>query len=157
MSQAAQVIELLTDINGSFIHEEALSASGSAIVPGDLVEETTAGEVQEHSTAAANAQRLIALTNLANASTIDDAYAVGETVRFGAAHSGQKAFMRVAASAPAIVIGDDLESAGDGSVRKAVADAATDTDQRDAIVAYAIEAVDNSGGGTTVRIKVRIA
>ena len=157
MSDPAQVIELLTDVNGSFIHEEKLSAAASAIIPGHLVEETTAGTVQENSTAAANAQRLFALTDLTVGGTIDDVYAVASTVRYGAAHTGQKVFGLVAAAAAAIVIGDALESAGDGTLRKALADAATDTAQRDAIVAYATEAVDNSGGGTAVRIKARVA
>jgi len=157
MSQEAEVIELLADQAGQSVHNEALSAAASAIVPGDLVEELAAGTVQEHSTAAANAQKLFALTNLANGSDIDAAYAVGETTRYGAFSSGQEVFARVAAAAPAIVIGDALESAGDGTVRKAVADAATDTAQRDAIVGYAIEAVDNSGGGTVVRLKIRVA
>jgi hypothetical protein len=157
MSQEAQVIELLTDANGSFIHDEEVAASGSAIVPGMLVEEVAGGTVQEHSTAAANAQKLFALANIANGGTIDDVYAVGETVRYGAAHSGQKAFALVAASAIAIVRGDVLESAGDGTVRKATADAATDTSQRDSIVGYAREAVDNSGGGTTARLRIRVA
>jgi len=157
MSQEAQVIELLTDANGSFIHNQALSAAGSAIVPGMLVEEIAAGTVQEHSTAAANAQKLFALTNTSNGGTIDDAYAVGETVRYGAGHSGQEVFALLAASATAVIIGTALESAGDGTVRLAVTDTATDTTQRDSIVGYAIEAVDNSGGGTVVRLKIRLA
>ncbi len=157
MAQEKQVIEILTDEKGSFIHEEALSAAASAIVPGMLIEELAAGTVQEHTTAAANAQRLFALANLANGETIDDAYGVGETVRYGAAHTGQKVFTLVAAAAAAIVIGNALESAGDGTVRIAAADAATDTAQRDAIVGYAVEAVDNSGGGTTARIAMRVA
>ena len=157
MAQAKQVIEILTDEKGSFIHEERLSAAASAIVPGMLIEELAAGTVQEHSTAAANAQRLFALANLANGETIDDAYGAAETVLYGAAHTGQKVFTLVAAAAAAIVIGDVLESAGDGTVRIATADAATDTAQRDAIVGYAVEAVDNSGGGTTARIAIRVA
>lgn len=156
MSDPAQVIELLTDVNGSFIHEERLAAAASAIIPGHLVEEV-GGEVQEHSTAAANAQKLFALTNLPVGGTIDDVYVAATTVRYGAAHAGQKVFGLVAAAAPAIVDGDALESAGDGTLRKAVADAATDTAQRDAIVAYATEDVDNSGGGAAVRIKARAA
>jgi len=156
MSQEAQVIELLTDSNGSFIHDEELAASGSAIVPGMLVEEVAGGTVQEHSGAGLNAQKLFALANISNGGTIDDVYAVGETVRYGAAHSGQKAFALVGVVA-AIVRGDALESAGDGTLRKAVADAATDTAQRDSIVGYAREAVDNSGGSVDVRIKIRVA
>lgn len=157
MSDTAQVIELLTDVNGSFIHEEALSAVGTAIIPGMLVEETVLGTIQEHSTAAENAQRLFALTNLPIGGTIDDVYAVATTVRYGAAHRGQKVFGLLAAGAAAIVIGDALESAGDGTVRKVVTAAATADTERDSIVAYATEAVDNSGGGAVARIKARVA
>lgn len=157
MAQDAEVIELLADQAGQSVHNEALSAAASAIAPGDLVEELAAGTVQEHSGAGLNAQKLFALTNLANGSDIDAAYAVGETVRYGAFNSGQKVFGRVAAAASAIVIGDALESDGDGTLRILTTDAATDDTQRDSIVGYALEAVDNSGGGTVVRIKIRVA
>jgi len=157
MSQAAQVIEALGDNAGDSIHNEALTAAASAVKPGHLVEELAAGTVQEHSTAATNAQKLVALTNLCNGKTIDDAYGVAETCRYGAFRAGQLAFLRVAASAPAIVIGDALESAGDGTVRKQVTDSATDDTQRNALVGHAVEAVDNSGGGTEVFIKIRFA
>ncbi len=153
----SNVTQSLADVAGQSIHNERLSAAGSAIIAGYLVEELPAGTVQEHSTAADNAQKLIALTNLSNGGTLADAYGVGETVRYGAFHAGQKAFMRLAATAPAIVIGDALESAGDGTVRKQVADAATDDTQRDALVAYAVEAIDNSSGPADVLIEVRIA
>ncbi len=151
------VIQALADIAGNAVIDEALSAAGSAILPGYLVEELAAGTVQEHSTVADTAQKLIALTNLVTGKTINDAYAAAETVRYGAFHAGQKGFLRLAASAPAIVIGDSLESAGDGTVRKVVTDSATDDTQRNSLVAYAIEAVDNSGGGAEVFIKVRFA
>ena len=157
MSAPAQVIEVLGGEKGDSIHSEALSAAATVIAPGHLIEELAAGTVQEHSTAAANAQKLVALTDLCVAGTIDDVYAVGTVVRYGAFHSGQKCFLRVAAAATAILKGAALESDGDGTVRTATADAATDTTQRDAIVAYAFEAVDNSGGGTEVFIEVRMA
>lgn len=156
MSQAAQVIQLLTDVNGSFIHNERLAAAASAILPGHLVEEVL-GKVQEHSTAAANAQKLFALANIANGGTIDDVYIVGESVRYGAAHAGQEVFALVAASATAITDGIALESAGDGTLRIQTTDSATDDTQRNSVVAYAMEAVDNSGGGSAVRIKARVA
>lgn len=156
MAQAPQVIQLLTDSAGSFIHSEALADAGSAIVPGMLVEETATG-VQEHSTAAGNAQKLFALANLANGKTIDDAYTVGESVRYGAAHSGQEAYALVAAAATAVTKGAALESAGDGTVRIQAVAAATANTERDSVVGYALEAVDNSAGGTTARIRIRVA
>ena len=157
MADNPEVIELLADTAGTFIHNERLSAAATAIVPGDLIEELAAGTVQEHSVAATNAQKLFALADLSVGGNIDDAYPVGSNVRYGAAHSGQEVYGRVAAAAPAIVIGDDLESAGDGTLRKVVTDTATDDTQRNSIVGSAIEAVDNSGGGTVVRIRVRVA
>lgn len=152
-----EVIEALADIAGQSIHNEALTAAASAIKPGHLVEELAAGTVQEHSTAASNAQKLFALTNLANGGTIDDAYAVGETCRYGAFHSGQRVFGRVAVGSVAIVIGDALQSNADGTVELLATDTATDDTQRDSVVGYALEAVDNSGGSAEVFIELRVA
>ena len=148
MAQANQVIELLTDTKGSTIHNEAKAAAGSAIVPGDLIEVTATGEVQEHSTAQGTGQNAYALTNLPNASTIDDAYAVGTLVRYGVAHSGQKINARVAIGAAAIAIGDALESAGDGTLQAF---------KTGAILGYANEAVDNSAGSVVARISINVA
>lgn len=155
MAQKVEVISLITSVSGAPILEERI-ASEAGIIPGMLVEENS-GTLRKHATAAANAQRLFAQTNKAVAGTIDDAYANGDTVSYGAYRTGQKVNALVAASAAAIVDGNALESAGNGTVRVATADAATDTAQRDAIVGYATENVDNSGGGSSVRIKIRIA
>lgn len=156
MSQVAQVISLRTSFTGTPILSERL-AGAAGILPGHLVEESGTADVIVHGTAAVNAQRLFAQANIGNGGTIDQAYADNETVSYGAYHSGQEVNALVAASATAIALGAALESDGDGTLRTATADAATDTVQRDSIVAYALEAVDNSGGGTVVRIKVRIA
>jgi hypothetical protein len=153
----SKVIQATGGDAGNPIVDEAKAAAGSAIMAGHLVEETTAGEVQGHSTAADGAQKLIALPNTANGNSTDVAYAVGETVRYGCFHSGQKAYMKLAAAATAVTIGAALESAGDGTVRVLTTDAATDDTQRNSVVAYAVEAVDNSGGATEAFIKVRVA
>ncbi len=131
--------------------------AGGAINPGYLIEKNTSDAVIAHATAAANAQKIIAIENVANAEGIDDAYVSGESTRCWYPRRGDLAYMLVAAAASAIVIGDVLESAGDGTVRIATADAATDTAQRDSVVGYAAEAVNNSGGGSEARIKVEIA
>ena len=151
MAQTPQVIELLTDTNGSFIHDEAITASGSAVVPGDLVELTAAGEVQEHSTADGGTQKAFALTNLPVAGTVDDAYAVGETCRFGYAHSGQIVYATLAASQTATRL-TPLVSNGDGTLKIATLSATT---LATAIVGYPVEPVTTTGA--TARIKVRIA
>jgi len=69
---------------------------------------------------------------------------------------GEEVHALVAAAAPAIAIGDALESAGDGTVRKVVARAATTSAQTNSIIGIALEAVDNSGGGTPVRIVMEV-
>lgn len=152
-----QTIELMAGDVGQSIHREAVAAAGSAIQPGHLIELTAAGTVQEHSTAAGNAARLFALPNLPVAGGIDDVYTVGSDVRYGVFKPGQEVYAWVAAAATAITLLTPLESAGDGTLRKQTTDAATDDTQRDSLVAYPLEAVDNSGGGTAVRIKVRVA
>lgn len=157
MSQAAKVIESIGGISGQSIHSEALSAAASAIKPGHLIEELSAGTVQEHSGTALNAQKLFALTDLTLGGTVDDAYAVAATVRYGAFSSGQRAFGRVAVGSVAIVTGDALQSNGDGTVEKLATDTATDDTQRDSIVGYAREAIDNSGGSAEVFIELRVA
>ena len=157
MSGNPQTIELLAGTAGCFLHSAAIAAAGSAIVPGMLVELTTAGTVQEHSTAGDTAEKAFALPDLPVAGDIDTAYAVGAQVRYGVARSGQEAYAWVSAGASAIAIGRALESAGDGALQPTATDAATDDTQRNAIVGYALEAVDNSGGGSPVRIRVRVA
>lgn len=150
-----QVIALVGGEKGQPILNERL-AGEAGILAGHLVEEA-AGAVQLHSTAAGSAQKLFAMPNVAVAGDIDTAYANGETVIYGAFHSGQEVYALVAAGATAIPDGGKLESAGDGTLRVVSASAATADTSRDSTVAYAKEAVDNSGGGAAVRIKVRIA
>jgi hypothetical protein len=99
---------------------------------------------------------MFAFENELAGKTITDQYAIGDQVLCMVCAPGAEVLMVLAASAAAIVIGDYLESAGDGTVRLGVADAATDTAQRRAIVGMALEAVDNSGGGTEVFIKVEV-
>lgn len=146
MSKAAQVISLLTSVSGAPIISERLSGV-SGIIPGMLVKES-AGTVSKNTTADALAPKLFAQTNMPVGGTIDTAYASGETVRYGAYHSGQQVNALLPAAAAAIADGAPLTSSGDGTLKIGTAANA---------IAYAMEAVDNSGGGTTVRIKARIA
>lgn len=154
---AINAILLTGGIEGEAITFEKLAAASNPITPGMLIQENSAGTISPHATAASNASKLFALPNLANGGDIDTAYAVSVTVRVAACRSGQVVNALVAAAASAIVIGDYLESAGDGTVRKASTDASTDTVQRDAIVGYAVTAIDNSGGGSVARVQLRVA
>lgn len=141
-------------LKGRGIRKERIS--GAAINPGHLVEVNTANNVVVHSAAASSAAAAFAIENELFGKTINDALTSGDQVVFEYMPTGAEIYARLAASAPAVVIGDYLESAGDGTLRKVAVDAATDQGQRNAVVARAIEAVDNSGGGTEVFIRVEI-
>ena len=185
------------DLNGSALNKE-LDAAG-AITPGHLIERDGSGTVVVHSTAAARAAAMFARENDLLGADITVADASGDRVQMLMFPKGGEVNALVAASATAIVVGDFLESAGDGTLRLMVPVVdlggtlgGTDDDtlnditfnatwssaQADEIdanlkevqtkinallpdaiqfpVAIALESVDNSGGGSAVRIRVEI-
>lgn len=148
-------------------HEEQVLVEGKAggtITPGDLVKWSAAGTLLRHATAGGNAQPMFALDFLEGNKGIDDDYATNSRLQAVIARRGTLIHnARVAAGAAAIAFGDALQSAGDGTVEKHTPQAvdeggsATFTSYVNAIVGYALEAVDNSGGGAAVRIKLEVA
>lgn len=185
------------DLNGSALNKE-LNAAG-AITPGHLLVRDGSGTVVVHATAGGRAQAMFARENDLQGDDITVAYASGDLVQMLFFPKGGEVNALVAAAAPAIVVGDFLESAGDGTLRVPVdvADltgtltgtvdgALTDITfnatwsqaQADEInknfkefqtivnaflpevgqfpVAVALESVDNSGGGSAVRIRAEI-
>ncbi len=134
-------------------HEDVAIA---AITPGYLCEQLATG-VQKHSGAGLNAEALFAVEREMTGDGIDVDYITADTVLLATGRKGDLFNAVLAASAAAIVEGDVLESDGDGTLRIQTTDAATDDTQRNSAVAIAEEAVDNSGGGTEVRILVRVA
>lgn len=142
-------------LKGVPIRKEGV-ASG-AITPGHLIEFGGANDLQVNSQAAKNARKAFAVENDLVGNGITDAYASGDQVQYVVAGAGVEIYALLAAAATAVEKGDALESAGDGTLRIQSTDAATDDTQRDSVVAYALEDVDNSAGATTARIKVEIA
>jgi hypothetical protein len=141
-----QVISLVGGAAGAPITSERL-AGAAGIIAGMLVKES-AGVVVVNSTADALAPKLFAQCDLGNAADIDTPYLDAVTVSYGAYHAGQQVNAVLAAGAAAVVDGAPLTSAGDGTLKNGtVANA----------IAYAMEAVDNSGGATIARIAVRVA
>ena len=130
--------------------------AAAALSPGHLLEFATDGDLQKHSTAASNAAPIFARENDIIGDDADEAYAAGDNVLAYHARGGDLVYARVAASAAAIVRGNYLESAGDGTLRVLTADAATDQGQRSSVIATAEEAVDNSAGGSEAWIKIRV-
>jgi hypothetical protein len=142
-------------LSGNPIYAQQTQAA-AAITPGHLVEIVSGGGIRRHGTADGNALTAWALENVTPDRTvatqaIDTPYATGETVKWMIARPGDMIYAWVPASASAIVAGDFLASNGDGTLHKAV----TGSTFLEAIVGQAVEAVNNSAGGTPARIRVR--
>jgi hypothetical protein len=96
--------------------------------------------------------------SLANSQTVamDLPYAIGDSVRWILPRPGDLLYCWVPAAAAAIVEGDDLVSDGAGNLKKATAATAVTVGISRQIVGKAAEAVNNSGGGSPARIRVRV-
>lgn len=140
--------------------------AGGAITPGHLVVMNSSGNFVVHPSAKMRAQPTFAVewenlapnrTSVNGGGGIDDAYAANDLVQAETLQRGAWVYALVAASASAIAKGALLESAGDGTLRLITdfTDAETDAIGGGAI-ARALEAVDNSGGGSAVRIRAEI-
>jgi len=142
-------------LKGDPIRKEAVV--GIAVTPGYLVEFDAVNALQPPSEPAGNARKAFAVVADLVGGDVDDAYAVDDTGFYVIGRSGDEIYAWLPAGAAAIVAGNALESNGDGTLcLSAVAEATVNT-ERDGIVAYAMEAVDNSGGAAPVRIRVEVA
>ena len=141
-------------LRGEALHKEGIA--GAVVTPGYLIEQDTDLTWIPHANAGLNAAPTFALELAMLGKGIADDYADGDQIQVGAQVPGNEVYALVAASAAAILNNEYLESAGDGTLRIATTDAATDDTQREGIVARALEDVDNSGGGSEARIKVEI-
>lgn len=121
--------------------------AAGTITPGMLIEVTNADKVQAHSTAKGPAITAFAVENDLEGKEISDNYSANDYVQSEIYRPGDEVLTFVKAGGSALVIGDFLESAGNGSLQKY-------TDGY--IIAQALEAVDNSGGGSMARLKVRV-
>jgi hypothetical protein len=145
-------------IKGDPLTKEAIASA--ELYPGDLIARDSNGEVAVHAVAGGNAMPAFAREYSEIGNDRADAYSANDQVIYYVCRSGDEVFARVAAGASAITNGDPLESAGDGTLRKADAKinaGATTTYYEDNIVAYAMESVNNSGGAAETWIHVEIA
>lgn len=134
---------------------EEYTAAG-AITPGMLVEVDSTNEVQAHSGVDGHAVPMFATEDEFFGKTINDAYAADDKVQVWIPQRGDMVYALLA-DGEEVVIGDKLTSNGDGALKVYEADASDVT--YGAIIAEAVEAVDNSSSGSTIpdkRIIVRI-
>lgn len=139
------------DINMEFV-------ANAAITPGHLVELMSTNKVRAHATASGNAlPKMFALEDELQGKEIDDDYAAADPVQVWVCQPGEvvNALLK---DGETIVIGDALESAGDGTLQKVAADS-TGIYYYNQIVGIALEALDlsgSSGAETTYRLAVMI-
>lgn len=142
--------------NYSKVVEEMVAVG--VITPGMFLEETSAGLVQAHSGAGANLIQMVATEDEMQGKSISDDYAVGYPVQVWIPGRGDQVFA-ILEDGETIVIGDFLESAGNGKVQKHVDDLAAADNKTNQIIGVAIEAVDmsdSSGADPSPRIAIRI-
>ena len=154
-------------LKGERQHIRKEGIAGAAIVPGMLISLSADGKYDPHGTAKGKAAPLFAfereLENWNNGNPqagapIDRAYADNDRLLYAVCGAGVEVYALVAASATAIVAGNLLESAGDGTLRLITADGGTwPTGIGGHPIARALESVDNSGNASSrARIIVEI-
>jgi hypothetical protein len=99
-------------------YEEYLA--DAAITPGHLLTLNSTNEVLKHATAGGLSLKWFACEDSLQGKTIDDAYAAGDIVRTWLAVPGDWINALLAASATAVVVGDYLCPAADGTLKKFV-------------------------------------
>jgi len=125
---------------------EELEAN-AAITPGHLVERMSTGKVRVHANAGQNAVPMFALEDELQGNGIDDDYAAADQVQCWIPNRGD-IVNAILKNGETIVIGDFLESAGDGTLQKHAADVDSSNDITSIyplqIVGQAVAALDLS-------------
>lgn len=118
--------------------------AGAAVTPGDLVVHNSSGKYVVHATAGGNTLKVVAVENSPFNKGIDDAYASDDQMNVHYCQTGDKLYMWLAQGSAAVVVGDYLESHGNGKLRKLASGTPL----------FKAEEAKNADGGANVRIKV---
>jgi len=128
-------------------HQKLAKATAVAITPGYLCQyDSTAGQIEAHSTSGGNAARLFAIEDALQGKEIGDNYAVSSQVQFICARLGDEIYAMLQ-DGQNITRGQYLESNGDGTL-KAYGSGFP--------VAVALEAVDLSASANTADARIKI-
>lgn len=121
----------------------------TTITPGMLLRFTSTDQLAVHASQGKHCAACFALENELFGKGIDDNYVTGDLVQSETFAPGDWVLALLPAAAAAVAEGDSLVSNGDGTLIKT-------TSEYDDSIAVAMQAVDNSGGGTPARIMVMI-
>lgn len=133
-------------LKGKFGNRWEEYRAGGALKPGHALKFSGANVIV-HATALGAWTRLVAVENALIGDGINVAYASGDLVACHKVQPGDRLYVRVAAAAVAIAVGDPITLHSDGTFKKSTAGT-------DFVVGDAAEAVDNSGGATEVFLRV---
>jgi hypothetical protein len=142
MAKTKPRVIVLKELDSISIDEDG--AASEAITPGMLVQGTTS--IAKFSTAGGPAPRRVAMERDEMGKDIDTAYAIGDTVKIANLVPGDRVNALIA-SGQNIAANAWLEPAGDGTLR--VFSAGTRWGR-------ALEAVNNSAGPTTARLRTEV-
>ncbi len=147
-SQAYNTIKLKKYLN--IIEEYEAEA---AIIPGELIQLNSSGNVEVHDVAGGNSLHMFALEDELQGNGINDAYADGDQVQVWIPTRGDQVYA-ILADGEDVAIGDFLESNGSGELQKHTPDSFTfeSADSDDVLTVYSnqivgvsLEDIDLSG------------
>lgn len=131
-----------------------IKATAVAITPGALLERTSGGLVQVHSTEGGTAESLFAIEDAHQGKKISDDYAVSAPIMCQKFVPGERVYALIdQTSGVSIAIGDYLISHGDGTLTKLDQASAGVAELPGSVVAVALEA---AVAGTDTRALVEI-
>ena len=136
---------------------EEYTATAVAITPGYLLELTSSGTVQAHSTEGGTVLPMIALEDEMQGNGIGDAYDASGIIQCWVAVRGEIAYLSVADDED-VSTGDFLVSAGNGKVKVYDGTAASDAEWPNSLVGVALDDLDmtDSDDADVGRVAVRI-
>ncbi len=136
-------------------NRDQIVATAVAITPGALLERVSAGTVQAHSTAGGViSSKIFAMEDSWQGKKISDNYAVSVPIFCALPQSGDRIYgIFDSTSGASLAIGDELESAGDGTVRKYTGQASGGAvEATGAIIGTALVAQATPGGRVIIEI-----
>jgi hypothetical protein len=144
-----------TIIGKSYVGIRDEKEAGGGITPGMLVQRESDDTVVVHAVAGGSVAPLFALEDENQGNDIADAYVSGDVVKLWRPVPGEQVYAFLDNSGTAVVIGDFLESAGNGKLRKQEGpqSSAGNEEFPKSIVAVALEA---ASPGASVRVLVEI-
>jgi len=138
-------------IDDGAIQKELIA--NAAITPGMLVERMSTGKLRKHATAGGGAQRAFAIENDLEGQEVSVDIDADEICRFKVMQRGNEVYAW-AATSQTLVVGDEVESAGNGFLRKHTADSAGVAAEPNSVVGIVLEACTTSGSAGRLLIEV---